>query len=237
METNCCKILRKELSPCQDYFSSDDATGLTIDIGESFGPSSVWAILAKVALAGFTIFTWVSMFLASDYKGFFFAYLTIWTLTLQVGNGTTIPHTCFPTVTRHHFPVALSFTAIFACPSNSTPHQIITFVISFEQLVYHVFSVWLSLSPPPGINTRVKIAWYFFNMVSNTGILVALLWWGTVYDPDENLTFNLVAPHSATVVVCLVDGLVVNRIPVRLFHWYVVVVALRQPNCGRDAPA
>ena len=81
---NCCSLLLKELSPCQEYFSTTDTTGRTLDVEATFGPSSPVALLAKVALAGFSIFTWISMFLASDYKGFFFAYLTIWTLTLQV---------------------------------------------------------------------------------------------------------------------------------------------------------
>ena len=33
------------------------------------------------------------------------------------------------------------------------------------QLVYHIFSIWNSLYSPLYINTRVKITWYFFNMV------------------------------------------------------------------------
>ena len=112
---NCCTFFKSELNPCQEYFSSTDPNGKQLDIEESFGPSSIYAILAKVAFAGFTIFTWISTFLASDHKEFFLAYLTLW---------------------------ALSF-----------------------QIVYHVFSVWNSLSPPPGINRRVKIHWYLFNMV------------------------------------------------------------------------
>lgn len=173
---NCCTFLKDELNPCQDYFSSTDPNGKTLDIEESFGPSSVYAILAKLALAGFTIFTWVSMFLASDYRDFWFAYLTVWTL-------------CF-------------------------------------QIVYHVFSLWNSLVPPPGINRRVKMQWFFFNFVAHLDIVVAMLWWGTVYDPDDNLTFNLVAPHAATAVIILVEGLIVNRIPVRFYHWWLAVLPI-----------
>ena len=104
----------------------------------SFGPSSLVAIVCKVALAGFTVFTWISTFLATDYRDFYFAYLTHWALSLQ--------------------------------------------------LIYHVFSLWNSLAPPPGINTRVKITWYFFNMIAHTDIIIAILWWGTVYEPGDNLT-------------------------------------------------
>uniref|UniRef100_A0A7S3LIE5 Glycerophosphocholine acyltransferase 1 n=1 Tax=Amphora coffeiformis TaxID=265554 RepID=A0A7S3LIE5_9STRA len=173
---NCCTFFKSELNPCQEYYSSTDANGKKLDIEESFGPSSIYAILAKVAFAGFSIFTWISMFVDSDHKDFFLAYLTLW---------------------------ALSF-----------------------QMVYHVFSVWNSLAPPPGINRRVKIHWFLFNLVAHMDIIVAILWWYTVYDPDESLTFNNVSPHSATAAVILMDGLLVNRIPIRIHHWWRAVLPI-----------
>ena len=173
---SCCMFFKSELNPCQDYYSSTDPNGKALDIEESFGPSSIYAILTKLAFAGFTVFTWISMFLSTDNKDFFLAYLTLW---------------------------ALSF-----------------------QIVYHVFSLWNSLASPPGMNRCVKIHWFLFNMVVHMDILVAVLWWYTVYDPDETLTFNKVAPHSATAVVLLVEGLIVNRIPVRIHHWWLAVLPI-----------
>lgn len=170
-KSNCCSLLLSELSPCQDYFSSMDSTGLRLDIEESFGPSSVAAVVAKVALGGFTIYTWISSFIGSDNKDFFMAYLTNWTLSFQV--------------------------------------------------IYHIFSLWNSLSPPLGVNARIKFTWWFYNMVQHLNIIVVLLYWLTVYDPDDTeLDFNQVSPHAATCVVALLDGLIVNRIPIRIYHWY-----------------
>jgi hypothetical protein len=82
--TNCCSLLKKELNPCQEYFNPVDSTGRHLDIEESFGPSSWFAIIAKLVLGGYTVGTWISMFIASDQRGFFFAYLTLWALSLQV---------------------------------------------------------------------------------------------------------------------------------------------------------
>lgn len=51
--------------------------------------------------------------------------------------------------------------------------------------------------------------------------MASLLWWLTVYDPDETvLKFSNVFSHGVVCFLALVDGLVLNRIPLRLFHWW-----------------
>ena len=174
---NCCALALSELSPCQEIFPTRDSNGRHFDFEDSFGPSSVAAVVAKVALGGYTIFTWIYMLVESNYRGFFFSYLTVWVLSLQV--------------------------------------------------IYHIFSLWNSLSPPPGINGRIKFAWWLYNMVVHVDIVVVLLWWLTLYDPDTTeMKFTEIAPHSSTCVVALLDGLLVNRIPIRLHHWYISVLPL-----------
>ena len=175
---NCCSIIRSELSPCQqDFFASVDVNGRRLDMEASFGPSSVPAVLAKAALAGFVFYTWISMFLAADDRGFFFAYLTNWMVSLQV--------------------------------------------------IYHIFSLWNSFSPPPRVNARIKFTWLLYNMVTHSDCVVVLLYWLTVFDPEETeLTFNRISPHGLTLAVALVEGMVVNRIPLRLYHWYAAAMPI-----------
>jgi len=51
--------------------------------------------------------------------------------------------------------------------------------------------------------------------------MAAFLWWLTVYDPVETqFKFYNVSAHGVVCFLALIDGLVLNRIPLRLFHWW-----------------
>lgn len=100
------------------------------------------------------------------------------------------------------------------------------------QVVYHVLSIGNSFAPAPAINLRVKITWFLYNLVANSVLIVAMLYWLLDYDPDNKITFNVFSPHGATAVVAVVEGLVVNRIPIRFHHWWVSVVPFQLVYTG-----
>lgn len=93
------------------------------------------------------------------------------------------------------------------------------------QLIYHLFSVWNSFADSEDMNWRIKITWYLYNLVAHNTILVTLLYWALDYDSSSTtVTFNVMAPHGATAIVTMMEGFLVNRIPIRFYHWLGAVV-------------
>lgn len=60
-----CALLKSELNPCQAYYSPGDVTGNTFDIQTCFCPSSTAAVVAKIALGVFTMYTFSSMLVST----------------------------------------------------------------------------------------------------------------------------------------------------------------------------
>ena len=50
------------------------------------------------------------------------------------------------------------------------------------------------------------------------------LFWGTEYDPDDGLSYEIIGPHCVTALVQYIDGFWINRIPIRFNHWYVTLL-------------
>lgn len=64
----------------------------------------------------------------------------------------------------------------------------------------------------------VKLTWGLFAVVAHAEILVTLLFWLLVYDGGEIL-YTTVMGHGIVMILVLLDGLVVNRIPIRMKHF------------------
>jgi hypothetical protein len=73
-------------------------------------------------------------------------------------------------------------------------------------------------STPCGISTM----WILFAVAAHAEAMIAILFWFLVYDFDSEgqVTFLDIMPHGGMVIVVWVDGLFVNRIPVRWTHWW-----------------
>ena len=174
----CCSRWRRELNPCQDWFSvHDEGEDRVLDVPASFAPSSVWSVLLKLLAVSYITFTFVHAVYTSDHRDIHFAYLTYWALTLTV---------------------LYVWTSIY----NS--------IRGAEQ-------------PPllSNVSFRIRLQWYLFNLALNTDLLVVLLYWTVDFEPGETtLTYGSVSAHAGSCLAVLLEGFMVNRIPVRWFFWW-----------------
>jgi hypothetical protein len=88
-------------------------------------------------------------------------------------------------------------------------------------LLYAVFYMTLSFILSFGVNPRwlMKCAWLSFPVAAVHQIMVTLLFWLLDYEPEKNPLNEVVfLVHGGVMVIVLFDGLVVNRVPVRLKH-------------------
>ena len=67
----------------------------------------------------------------------------------------------------------------------------------------------------------VKFTWLLFTFVSHFGILVAIFWWLEVWEKGvTSLDWLNLVPHTVMPMTIMLDGLNVNRIPLRWQHYW-----------------
>ena len=70
----------------------------------------------------------------------------------------------------------------------------------------------------------IHVTWIVYLIVIDNGIMVTLLFWLTEYTTSYSKpTFSLVMFHGGAVVLALIDGFVINRIPICLKHYIFVL--------------
>ena len=70
----------------------------------------------------------------------------------------------------------------------------------------------------------MHVTWILFLIVIDHGIMVTLLFWLTEYTNSySEPTFPLVMFHGGAVLLALIDGFIINRIPIRLTHYIFVL--------------
>ena len=62
----------------------------------------------------------------------------------------------------------------------------------------------------------VKATWLWFSMAATLQLAAVLLFWVLVWKPGDEVTYFELASHGLFFLVLLIDGLAVNKIPVRL---------------------
>ena len=95
-------------------------------------------------------------------------------------------------------------------------------------IVYQIGSLLLTVLKVPSApyddpnnqptNSLLKLTWISISLAAVHQICVFVLFWGTVYYPGYVLTFSNVMLHGGVMSLILLDGLVMNRTPVRLKH-------------------
>jgi hypothetical protein len=93
-------------------------------------------------------------------------------------------------------------------------------------MVYAVFYMTLSFLFTLGVKPLwlMKSTWISFSVAAVHEMAVVLLFWLLDYDPaNGSPTYNTIMVHGGVMVLVLIDGLVVNRVPVRLKHMIVTV--------------
>lgn len=102
-----------------------------------------------------------------------------------------------------------------------------TLVVTVIYTVASGFHTLFPVDQPDGSHRllfRTKIVWLFFVTASVNCAIVTLYYWALVWSPGDEVSFATVNPHGITMVLCWIDGLIVNRIPLRIMHWYGAVM-------------
>jgi hypothetical protein len=97
-------------------------------------------------------------------------------------------------------------------------------------VLYMLSSLWQTMtanriSQPEALGKTgagVSTTWILFAIAAHAELMIAILFWLLVYDydSDESVTYLNIMEHGGMVVLVWIDGLVVNRIPVKWKHWW-----------------
>lgn len=97
--------------------------------------------------------------------------------------------------------------------------------LSYWTLFYAVAYLTLSLATSVLVksptNALLTMTWIAYTVAAVHGILIVLLYWITEYDPATyTIRYFTILAHGASFAVVAIDGLFVNRVPVRLMHYF-----------------
>ena len=188
----CCARVSAELrhppyAAHEPSASSSDHTVL-LHGPNTFGPRGPWMLVLKTGLMVWSASAFVEGLLGTpaDFRLFYFAYLTHWTLMVAL---------LYLVTSWFH-----TLQTTLLTPNNTTNTSV---------TVFH------------------KLTWALFSVAAPGEIVVALGYWGLEWDGSASGFFyrNFMI-HGVIVGIVLVDGLVINRIPVRITHYAVLVVYL-----------
>jgi hypothetical protein len=105
-----------------------------------------------------------------------------------------------------------------------------TLVFSTLYFVMSLFNSMLPISQPLSghtiVSRRAKLTWVLLEIAANLGVVVTVTYWLMLFDGE--MIVRAVLGHGVVAVLVVVDGLVLNTIPIRLRHWseFVFPVAL-----------
>lgn len=99
----------------------------------------------------------------------------------------------------------------------------ISYWTMFYSCVYMTLSLassYLVCLPNNEPNFFIKATWVMYPVAVVHGISVVILFWATEYNPDTyNISYFIVVSHGLSLAASLVDGVLINKVPVRLVHY------------------
>jgi hypothetical protein len=66
----------------------------------------------------------------------------------------------------------------------------------------------------------IRLEWVLFELAAHMEAMVTLLFWALLFDPDIHIRFLPITTHGVLLVLVLIDGFLVNRIPLRWMHYF-----------------
>lgn len=99
------------------------------------------------------------------------------------------------------------------------------------QTIYHVLSFCVSAFPlsvtqpkddDDAVPRQCRLIWFLFNLSLHASLTATLLYW--TYGPRQLDDVHHILPHGPVAILTFLDGLIINRIPIRLFHWWSAVL-------------
>lgn len=64
----------------------------------------------------------------------------------------------------------------------------------------------------------VKFTWMMYSIAAVLGCCIAVLYWGFVWTPSRGIDFSNVMTHGGVLIIVLLQGLAVERVPLRIKH-------------------
>jgi hypothetical protein len=158
----------------------------------------LWSLILSDIIMGWAVI--------ADNPGFYLAYVTHWTLlisffymTLSLLHAMTIP-------TSHCCCFCNSSSSSSSSSSNHDP--------PYNNNI-HNNEEWSS-----SVSCRIKLTWALFTVSAHAEILVTLLFWLLVYDSSSAISYPTIMSHGIVLLLVIIDGLVINRIPIRIKHFW-----------------
>ncbi|CAB9510500.1 expressed unknown protein [Seminavis robusta] len=99
-------------------------------------------------------------------------------------------------------------------------------------LLYQALSLGNGHFQPPqpvhveGLNLYVKLFWILFEVAAHLQIFTTLMFWVIVYPQQHSdipIGYDIFGLHGVVLVAVWVDGMLLNRIPVRVKHYFAVL--------------
>jgi hypothetical protein len=78
----------------------------------------------------------------------------------------------------------------------------------------------LAARTPQSITWRIKITWILYVLALHVSSVATIMYWAVIHDYQEKLHFIDVFAHGILLLFVIVDGMVVNRIPLKLCFWW-----------------
>ena len=77
-------------------------------------------------------------------------------------------------------------------------------------------------SPSSGNNSYLmKFTWLYCSLTVVHGTIVTVLYWGLLYEPGDEIGHYTVMTHGVVALLCVLNGLVLDRTPIRLKHVFI----------------
>ena len=75
------------------------------------------------------------------------------------------------------------------------------------------------------VGCRIRITWLMYAIGVHSTAGATLFYWVFLFDPsDPDWTFTNMSAHGGLLLLMVIDGMFVNRIPLRWQHWYAVLL-------------
>jgi hypothetical protein len=177
-----------------NYYDDDDER--VIDVPQSFAPHTKFSVCSKGLIFTWSIQVLIQTIVMEDSpRRFFLAYLTHWTLVVSLA----------------YLLASLLLSTCFCC----TPHQP-------HCLLNNPQDDGIVLSLP---HWSVRLTWGLFSIAATAQMNITFLFWMVEYDPDfYSVTYTTIMRHGGIMILVILEGLVINRIPVRLKQMVLPVV-------------
>jgi len=236
--SSCSTRWKNEWSQQTLFFDLSDDTKI-IDIPSSFcmAPSSssssvsrsnskdrIKIIIAKFICCAWTVATFIQAIVDAKYKSYWLAFLTNWSLLFAVFyilcsfTVTIVPSTSSLVSMTGSTTMATTSIANDDNDNNNDKDK-------HNHKEQHNSQDENSFTRPTDkLPLLIKITWISFALAGTFQCITTVLYWVLVYD-GEVIEYLNIMQHGIVNILVLIDGLLFNKVPVRMKHLIVILVS------------